>query len=81
MNDSQLAFFSRLRAFFFKTSLDHEFDDELAAVAGISSKSSGCSNPFIAPQAEWPQTIRSGTPRIATAYSMLAETPTLTVLS
>ena len=31
MNDSQLAFFSRLRAFFYKTSLDHDFDDELAA--------------------------------------------------
>src|SRR5258708_31169241 len=31
MNDSLLAFFSRLRAFFFKTSLDHDFDDELAA--------------------------------------------------
>ena len=31
MNDSLRAFFSRLRAFFFKTSLDHDFGDELAA--------------------------------------------------
>jgi hypothetical protein len=51
------------------------------AVAGILSKISGCSNPFIAPQAEWPQTITSCTPKTATAYSILAETPTLTVSS
>ena len=31
MNDSLRAFFSRLRAFFFKTRLDHDFGDELAA--------------------------------------------------
>ena len=31
MNDSLRAFFSHLRAFFFKASLDHDFGDELAA--------------------------------------------------